>query len=77
MEDFKVASKIGLLMWSTDNVHRERLNDQLTTMEQRPHANPVLAAKGAMQHRWFRSNLKEQAVVNKDKIKAQGTYCSG
>ena len=37
-------------------------------MEQRPHANPVLVAKGHMQYRWFRSNLKEQEVVKKEKI---------
>ena len=42
---------------------KERLTDQLSTMEQRPHANPVIAAKGHMQYRWFRSKLKEQEVV--------------
>ena len=63
-----VASKLVLLMWSTDNVHRQRLNEQLSTMWQRPHENLVLVAKGHMQYRWFRSKLKEQEVVKKEKI---------
>ena len=71
-----VASKLGLLMWSTDKIHRERLVDQLSTMEQRPHENPVLAAKGHMQYRWFRSKLKEQEVVRKEKMNLKA-HCSG
>ena len=55
-----VAVKLGMLMWSTYKIHRERLADQLSTMEQRPHANPVLVAKGHMQYRWFGSKLTEQ-----------------
>ena len=55
-----VASNIGLLMWSTDNVHKERLNEHLSTMEQRPHENPVLAARGHMQYKWLKSKLKDQ-----------------
>ena len=56
-------------MWSTDKIHRERLVDQLSTMEQRPHENHLLAAKCHMKYRWFRSKLKEQDVVKKEKIK--------
>jgi hypothetical protein len=41
------------------------LVDQLITMEQRPHENPVRVAKGLMQYRWFRSKLKEQEVFRK------------
>jgi hypothetical protein len=53
IEDSMVANKLGLLMWSTDKVHREKLDDQLSIMEQRPHENPVLAANGHMQYRWL------------------------
>ena len=60
IEDSMVANKIGLLMWSTVKIHTERLADQFNTMEQRPHESPVLAAKGHMQYKWFRSKLKEQ-----------------
>ena len=64
-----VANKLGLLMWSTDKIHKERLVDQLSTMEKRPHENPVLAIKGHMQYKWFRSKLTEQEVVHKEKMK--------
>ena len=37
MDDSMVASSIGLLMLSSDKTHKERLSDQLSTMEQRPH----------------------------------------
>ena len=47
-----VANKLGLLMWSTEKIHKKKLADQLSTMEQRPHENPVLAAKGHMQYKW-------------------------
>ena len=46
LEDAVVASKLGLLMWSADKVHKEKLDDQLRNMEKRPHENPLLAAKG-------------------------------
>ncbi len=49
MEDTTVASKLWLLMFSTDRAHKERLADQFSTMEQRPHQNRVLAAKGHTQ----------------------------
>jgi hypothetical protein len=73
LEDSMVASKLGLLMWATDQVHKERLEDQLSTMEQRPHENPVLAAKGHMQYRWFRAKMREQEIVKQEKmeLKAQ------
>ena len=45
MENSMMANKLGVLMWSTDKIHKERLADQLSTMEQRPHENPVLAAR--------------------------------
>jgi hypothetical protein len=32
-----MANNIGLLMWSTDKGHKERLAEQLSTMDQRPH----------------------------------------
>ena len=63
------ATKLGRRMWSTDKIHKERLADQLSTMEQSPHENPVLAAKGNMQHTWFKSKLKEQGAAKKYKIK--------
>ena len=68
-----VAHKLGLLMWATVEVHKERLADQLSTMEKRPHENPVLAAKGHMQYRWFRAKLREQEIVKQEKmeLKAQ------
>ncbi len=50
MEDSMVANKLGLLMRSTDKIHRGRLADQLGNMEQRPHENLVLVAKGHMQY---------------------------
>ena len=59
LEDSVVASKLGLLMWSTDKVHKEKLHDQLNIMKQRPHENPVLAAKGHMQYKWVRANMRE------------------
>ena len=73
LEDSMVASKLGLLMWSTDKVHREKLDDQLSIMEQRPHENPVLAAKGHMQYRWLRAKMREQDIVKQEKmeVKAQ------
>ena len=46
-----VANKLGLLMWSTDKIHKERVADQLSTMGQRPHENPLLAAKGHIQYK--------------------------
>ena len=45
-----VANKLRLLMCSIEKVRGERLVDNLSTMEQRFHENPVLAAKGHMQH---------------------------
>ena len=65
MGDSMAADKVGLLMWTTDKILRERFADQLSTTEQRPHDNPVLAAKGQIQYRWFRSKLTEQEVVEK------------
>ena len=62
-----VANKLGLLMWSTDKMHNERLADQLSAMEHRSHENPVLAAKGLMQYKWFGSNLK-RAISFQDSI---------
>ena len=47
-----------MTMWATDQVHQDRLTDQLNTMQKRLHENPALAAKGHMQHRWFRSKLR-------------------
>ena len=43
-------------------------------MEQRPRENPVLAAKGHMQRMWFKPKLKQQEIVNKERLmlKAQG-----
>ena len=41
----------------------------MSTMEQRPHENPVLVATGHMQYKWFRPKLKEQEVVNKEEMK--------
>jgi hypothetical protein len=55
-------------MWSADKTNQERLVDQLSTMEERPHENPVLVAHGIMQYKWFRPNKREQAVVNQDTI---------
>ena len=54
-------------------MHRDKLDDQLSIMEQRPHENPVLAAKGHMQYRWLRANMREQDIVNQEKmeVKAQ------
>ena len=51
-----VAHKIGLLMWATDKLQKDRLLNQMSTMEQRTHENPVLVAKGHMQYMWHRSN---------------------
>ena len=68
MKDSKVANKLDMFMWSTGNDDKERLTDKLSTMEQRPHENPVLAAKGHMQYKWFRSNLRDQEVVKKNQI---------
>ena len=50
-------------MWSVDKTNQERLVDQLSTMEERPHENPVLVANGIMQYKWFRPNKCEQEVV--------------
>ena len=63
-----VANKLSLIMWYTDKIHGGRLDDRLDTMGQRPHDNLVLVAKGHMQYRWFRSNLKEQEVVRKENM---------
>ena len=46
LEYSMVASKLGLLMRSTDKVHRDKLDDQLSILEQGPHDNPLLVAKG-------------------------------
>ena len=69
-----VASKLALLMWPTDKIHRERLVDQLSTRGH--HENLVLVAKGHMQYRWFRPKLEVQEVVKKGEDEAQGTGCS-
>ena len=53
MEGYMVANKIGMLMWFTFKIHKKMLPDQLSTMEQRPHENPVLVAKGHMHYKWF------------------------
>ncbi len=58
MADSMVTNKLGMLMWPTNQIHKGTFVDQVSTMEQRPHANPVLAANGHMQHGWFRSNVK-------------------
>ena len=63
-----VDSKLGLLMLSVGKIHRESLVGQFSTMEQRPHEKPVLAAKGHMQYRWFRATIREQEVVGKEKM---------
>ena len=68
LEDSMVASKLGLLMWITDNVHREKLDDQLIIREQRPHENPLLAVKGHMQYRWLRAKMREQDIVKQEKM---------
>ena len=73
MEVSMVANLLGLLMWSTENIHQDRLVDrlvvQLSTMEQRPHENHVLVAKCNVQYSWFRSKLKEQCVIKKEEVK--------
>ena len=51
MEDSMEANKTGLLMWSTDKIHKDMVAGQLRTMEQRPHENPVIAAKGHLQYK--------------------------
>ena len=73
LEYSMVASNIGLLMWSSDKVHREKVDDQLSIMEQRPHAIPVLAANGHMQYRWLGANTREQDIVKQEnmEVKAQ------
>ena len=60
-------------LFLTDKVHKEKLDDQLSIMEQMPHENPVLAAKGHMQYRWIRANMREQDIAKQDKmeVKAQ------
>ena len=50
-------------MWSADKTNQDRLADQLSTMEERPHENPVLVANGIMQYKWFRPNNCDQEVV--------------
>ena len=50
-------------MWSVDKTNQERLVDQLSSMGERPHENPVLVANGIMQYRWCRPNKSEQEVV--------------
>jgi hypothetical protein len=55
-------------MWSADKTNQERLVDQLSTMEERPHENPVLVANGIMQYKWFRPNKSEQEGVNQGTI---------
>ena len=64
-----VANELGMLMWSTDQTHKERLAGQSSTMDQRPHENPLLAAKGHMEYRLFRAKMREQEVVRKEKTK--------
>ena len=56
-------------MCSSNQTHNNRLLAQLSTTEQSPYENLVLIAKCHMQHKWFRPNMREQAVVRKDKIK--------
>ena len=75
LEDSMVANKLGLLMWSTDKVQKEKLDDQLSIVEQRPHENPLLAAKGHMQYKWLKARMREQYIVNHEKVevKAQVT----
>ncbi|MFM7982946.1 MAG: hypothetical protein ACKPKO_26840 [Candidatus Fonsibacter sp.] len=57
-------------MWSTDNIHQDKLADQLSTMEQRPppHERPVLTAKGHMQYTWFRSKSEKSKLQSKMNI---------
>ena len=43
----------------------------LSTMKQRPHDNPGIAAKGQMQYMWRRPNVREQEVVRKEKIQLE------
>ena len=62
-------TKVGLLMWSSDQTHKERLADKMRTMAQRPHEDPLLAAKGHTQYKWFKAKLSEQEGVNKEKMK--------
>ena len=76
-EDSMVANKLGMFMWSTDQTHKARLVDQLSTMELRPNVNPVLAAKGHMQYKWFRSKLKRAVGCQAREDEAQCTYGSG
>jgi hypothetical protein len=71
LEDSLVASKLGLLIWSTDKVHRQKLDDQLSIMEQRPHENPVLAAKGHMQYKWLKANMRAQYTVKQEEIEVK------
>ena len=49
-------------MWPADKANQERLVDQLSTMEVRPHEKPVLVANGIIQYKWFKPN-SEQVVV--------------
>ncbi|MFM7985835.1 MAG: hypothetical protein ACKPKO_41625, partial [Candidatus Fonsibacter sp.] len=74
-----VANKICMLMWSTDKLHEDMWLDHLSTMEQRAHEHPVCAAKGHMQYKWCRSNLKDQELFNKDRmmLNAQGAVEDG
>ena len=55
-------------MWSADKTNQERLVDQLSTMEERPHENLVIVANGIMQYKWFRPNKCEQEVVTQGTI---------
>ena len=45
----------------------------MSIMEQRTHENPLLAAKGHMQYKWLRANMREQDIVKQEKmeVKAQ------
>ena len=56
------------LMLSADKTNQERLADQLSAMEERPHENPVLVANGIMQYKWFRPSKCEQEVVTQGMI---------
>ena len=48
-------------------------------MERRPHENPVLAAKGHMQYKWLRANMREQYILKQEnmEVKAQVAVDTG